>query len=121
MNPIKEIKTRGKCGECDPRHNCTISTVHPGHQNMLKKTVIVPITTYFGIITHISHPAKVGLVLKLEPSARSLGWWSYAPSPLPRGSALSFSFQPLVDLLSEKSTLRGAFFGRKVPLGLVNF
>ena len=40
---------------------------------------------------HISHPAKVGLVvLKLEPTAQSLGGWSYAPSPLRRGSVLSF-------------------------------
>ena len=40
---------------------------------------------------HVSHPAKVGLiVLRLEPTAQSLGGWSYAPSPLRRGSALSF-------------------------------
>ena len=45
---------------------------------------------------HISHPAKVGLVvLRLEPTAQSLGGWSYAPSPLRRGSALSLLFQPL--------------------------
>ena len=38
-----------------------------------------------GIITHISHPAKVSLVvLRLEPTAQSLGGWSYAPSPLRR-------------------------------------
>ena len=44
-----------------------------------------------GIIMHISHPAKVGLVvLRLEPTAQSLGGWSYAPSPLRRGSELSF-------------------------------
>ena len=62
------------------------------------KILIVLTTTYLGIIMHISHPAKVGLVvLRLEPTAQSLDGWSYAPSLLRRGSALSFLFQPLRD------------------------
>ena len=43
MNPIEKIQTWGKCRECDPHHQykCTISTTHPEHQNMLKKTAIL--------------------------------------------------------------------------------
>ena len=42
-NPIETIQTRDKCRECGPRHKykCTISTALPGHQNMLKNTVIL--------------------------------------------------------------------------------
>ena len=42
-NPIEKIQTRGKCRECDPRHQykCTISAAYPGHQIMLKKITIL--------------------------------------------------------------------------------